>query len=205
MFTGIVAGMARLASVERHAGGSRLVLELPGQVAGLAIGASVAVDGVCLTVTAIDGVHAGFDVVAETLALTTLGEREAGDWVNVERSAALGAEIGGHWVSGHVDGTAAVTAIDTSNDNRVVTYRVAPALLKYILRKGFVALNGCSLTVVAVTAATATFQVSLIPETLRATNHGRHVVGDRVNLEIDRQTQAIVDTVERVLAARAPG
>lgn len=203
MYTGIVAGMVQLARVERRPGGTRLELELPpAQSSDLAIGASIAVDGTCLTVTTIDGRRVGFDVIAETLAITNLGERAAGDWVNVERSAAIGAENGGHGLSGHVDGTVEVIAIDESNDNRRVTYRVPPALMKYILRKGFVALNGCSLTVAAVDAAAATFQVSLIPETLRVTNHSRHRTGDRVNLEVDRQTQAIVDTVERVLAER---
>lgn len=202
MFTGIVQATVRVAAVERKPQLSTLILALPAALqAGLAVGASVAVNGTCLTVTVLDGEHVHFDVMMETLRVTNLGALDPGDAVNVERAARYGDEIGGHPLSGHVHGQAEVVAVDTPENNRVLTLRPPAELLKYILPKGYVALNGCSLTVGEV--GDGTFTVYLIPETLRVTIFGHLGAGARVNLEIDGQTQAIVDTVERVLAARA--
>jgi riboflavin synthase len=186
--------------VQRSTGLQQLVIALPAPLAeGLVVGASVGVDGVCLTVTGLQARQVSFDVMAQTLSLTTLGELAAGDAVNVERSASQGAEIGGHLISGHIDGCAEIIAIHTPANNRVLRLRPPPALMKYLLNQGFVGLNGCSLTLAAVDREQGWFEVHLIPETLRITTFAAKRVGDRINLEVDRQTQAIVDTVERVL------
>lgn len=200
MYTGIVHGAYPIKALAELPGLRRFVIELNRElVDGLTIGASVGADGVCLTVTAMDGCDVSFDVMQETLSLTTLGQVEQGGRVNIERSAKYGDEIGGHGVSGHVDSTAELVAIDESDNNREISYRVPAALLDYIFHKGFIAINGCSLTVAAVDREAATFKVCLIPETLRVTTHGDKKIGDRVNIEVDRQTQAIVDTVKAYL------
>lgn len=187
-------------AVERKPGLHRFVIALPASLlVGLEIGASVSVDGVCLTVTAIEAEQVYFDAMQQTLSLTTLGNVEAGDVVNIERSAKQGVEVGGHIISGHVDGCAEVVAIEQPENNCFISYRPPAEKLKYIFAKGFVGLNGCSLTVADVDKEQSTFKVCYIPETLRVTNHGSKQVGDRINFEIDRQTQAIVDTVENFL------
>lgn len=200
MFTGIVQGAYPISDIARKPGLITLTLDLPpALVSGLEIGASVAVDGICLTVTGIEAGNVFFDVMQQTLSITTLGAMVVGDRVNVERSAKQGVEIGGHIVSGHVDGTAEVVAVEEPENNRFVTYKVDKQFHKYLFEKGFVALNGCSLTVARVDRSQQTFTVCYIPETLRATTHGDKRVGERVNFEIDRQTQVIVDTVENLL------
>jgi riboflavin synthase len=201
VFTGIAEACVPVASVTRAEGLATFALEFPSQelVAGLATGASVAVDGVCLTVTRIDGTLVAFDAMAETLGRTTLGSLEAGARVNIERSARFGSEIGGHVVSGHVTGTAEIVRVDTPTNNHVVTFRVPVGWMKYVFSKGFIALDGISLTVVDVHRALGEFTVWFIPETLRRTTFGWKRTGDRVNVEIERQTQAIVDTVEDIL------
>lgn len=200
MFTGIVQGAFPIKSLQRKPGLLSLNIELPERLLeGLEIGASVAVDGICLTVTTVCEHWASFDVMQQTLALTTLGDLQQGDLVNIERSAKQGVEIGGHIVSGHVDGTVEVVAISEPENNRFVSYRAPAAAMKYLFEKGFVALNGCSLTVATVNREQHEFTVCYIPETLRVTTHGAKQIGDKVNFEVDRQTQAIVDTVENVL------
>ena len=203
MFTGIVQGAYPLAGLMKKPGLSQLAMQLDENlVEGLAIGASVALNGVCMTVTAIDGTRVSFDAMQETLSLTTLGQLHEGQMVNVERSATQNAEIGGHIVSGHIDGTAAlVERLDTEN-NCTMTFQLPPGLVKYVFKKGFIGLHGCSLTVATMDKASGRFSVCLIPETLRATNLSALREGDVVNIEVDRQTQVIVDTVERVLAER---
>lgn len=204
MFTGIVQGSFPLLAVERKPGLHSFTIELPEPLLDdLVIGASVAVDGVCLTVTAIDQDKVYFDIMQQTLSLTTLGELDTGDIVNIERSARQGVEIGGHVISGHVDNTAEVVAIEQPENNKFITYQAPAEQMKYIFAKGFVSLNGCSLTVASVNREEHTLTVCYIPETLRVTTHGVKVIGDRINFEIDRQTQAIVDTVENVLAANS--
>ena len=122
--------------------------------------------------------------------------------VNIERSAAAGAEIGGHILSGHVVGTARVTAVLNSENNRSLTFQGDPAWMKYVFNKGFLALNGCSLTIADSDPVAATFSVNLIPETLARTNFRLLETDDEVNVEIDQHTQVIVETVERVMAER---
>ena len=158
-------------------------------------GASVAIDGVCQTVRQIDKNKIWFDAMAETLQKTTLTQLQKGDLVNVERSTKIGQENGGHEVSGHVDGVLEVVAIDQTDNNLAFTFKVPEIYLKYIFNKGFLSIQGASLTVSNLDKTERTFQVFLIPETLRLTNLGIKNVGDKLNFEIDRRTQAIVDTV----------
>ena len=203
MFTGIVANHCEVARVEREEGLTHLEVALGEELSeGLERGASVSVAGVCLTVVGQEGGVVRFDVIAETLARTTLGALTPGDRVNVERAARYGDEIGGHDVSGHVSGVGRVVAVESPQNNRVVRIAVAPELMGYIFHKGYIALDGASLTVAAVDRGGGTFDVHLIPETLTRTTFGARAVGDRINVEVDPRTVAIVDTVEAMLAER---
>lgn len=202
MFTGIVQGMGRVVSVEQPAADFRThTVELPEDMAGgLQTGASVAHNGCCLTVTETDSRTARFDLMAETLDKTNLGRLKAGDLVNLERAARFGDEIGGHLMSGHITATTEILRIERTEHNTTMHFALPAALKPYILPKGFVGLDGCSLTVGSV--GEDSFCVHLIPETLRRTLFGTRQAGDTVNLEIDPQTQAVVDTVGRILAAK---
>jgi len=202
MFTGIVQGTAKIVSIEEKDLFRTHVAELPEELLpGLALGASVAHNGCCLTVTAIEGNRVSFDLIKETLRVTNLGDLQEGDVVNIERAAKFSDEIGGHLMSGHIMTTAEVCKIIQSENNREVWFKIQdPAQMKYILHKGFVGIDGISLTVGEVTKSK--FCVYLIPETLERTTLGAKRLGHRVNIEIDPHTQAIVDTVERVLAQR---
>ena len=202
MFTGIVQGMGRVVSVEQPAADFRThTVELPGDMAGgLQTGASVAHNGCCLTVTETDSRTARFDLMAETLDKTNLGRLKAGDLVNLERAARFGDEIGGHLMSGHITATTEILRIERTEHNTTMHFALPAALKPYILPKGFVGLDGCSLTIGSV--GEDSFCVHLIPETLRRTLFGTRQAGDTVNLEIDPQTQAVVDTVGRILAAK---
>ncbi|PNW82839.1 hypothetical protein CHLRE_06g296600v5 [Chlamydomonas reinhardtii] len=200
MFTGIVQGTATIAKVDRQDKFSSLEISFPaGKADGVKIGASVAINGTCLTVTHIAGDTLGFDVMMETLRATNLGGLQQGSVVNFERSARVGDEIGGHNVSGHVHCTASIAAVEQTENNRRLTFQLSnPAFMKYVLPKGYIAVDGCSLTIGEVWEDK--FSVYLIPETVRVTVFGVKSVGDSVNIEIETQTQAIVDTTERVVA-----
>ena len=202
MFTGIVQGMGRVVSIEQPAADFRThTVELPEDMAGgLQTGASVAHNGCCLTVTETDGRTARFDLMAETLDKTNLGRLKTGDLVNLERAARFGDEIGGHLMSGHITATTEILRIERTEHNTTMHFALPAALKPYILPKGFVGLDGCSLTIGSV--GEDSFCVHLIPETLRRTLFGTRQAGDTVNLEIDPQTQAVVDTVGRILAAK---
>lgn len=202
MFTGIVQGTAEIVSIEEKELFRTHIVRLPQELLpGLALGASVAHNGCCLTVTAIEGDLVSFDLIKETLRVTNLGELQPGDIVNIERAAKFSDEIGGHLMSGHIMTTAEICKIIQSENNREVWFKIQdPAQMKYILHKGFVGIDGISLTVGDVTKTK--FCVYLIPETLERTTLGAKTFGDRINIEIDPHTQAIVETVERVLAQR---
>ncbi|MGB0957127.1 MAG: riboflavin synthase subunit alpha [Litorivicinus sp.] len=200
MFTGIVQGMGRVVSAQPTAGVVRLVVEVP-STDNLTPGASIAINGVCLTAVSWQGRQVDFDVIAESMRVTNLGDLQPGDAVNVERAARFGDEIGGHLLSGHIHGTARLAAVEPQGDNLALTFDTPAELKHYLLPKGYAALNGCSLTLGPVVGDQ--FQVFLIPETRNVTVFGDIQPGVRVNLEVDSQTQAVVDTVERVMAARA--
>lgn len=201
MFTGIVQGTAEVVDIVEKENFRTHVVRLPeALLAGLEPGASVAHNGCCLTVTGIDGDRVAFDLMQETLKVTNLGEVTIGDRVNVERAARFGDEIGGHAMSGHILCTAEVSRVIESENNRQVWFRIPSRWTKYIFTKGYIGIDGISLTIGDVEGDE--FNVNLIPETLQRTNIGARQVGDRINIEIDPQTQAIVDTVERVMAER---
>jgi riboflavin synthase len=196
VFTGIVQAQGTVSAVEAKPGLVHFSVEVPQEmIEGLKTGASVAVNGVCLTVTDYS-LHPtpyslSFDVMQETLDLTTLGSLKVGNQVNVERSLKVGDEVGGHIVSGHVHGTAKIVDIAKTENNVTITLEPPAELAKYIFPKGFISLNGVSLTVVE----SSPLSVSLIPETLERTTFGTAKIGDLVNVEIDQQTRTIVDTI----------
>jgi len=198
MFTGIVEACVSVIDVGKKPGLTSFAIKVqPSFQRGLKLGASVAVDGMCLTLVQSKRGVLIFDAMAETLHKTTIGELRPGKKVNLERSATMSTEIGGHILSGHVTGTATIVKIAKPKNNHIVTFRVEKTWMKYILPKGFIALDGVSLTVVDVSPAQGTFTVYFIPETLQRTTFGFKKERDHVNLEIDSRTQAIVDTVER--------
>ena len=200
MFSGIVQGMRVVQAIEQKDGLLRFTIDLEDLAEGLRLGASVSLAGVCQTAVASDAGLATFEAMQETLTKTTIGTLGVGDQLNIERSARVGDEIGGHRVSGHVTGMATIRSIERPTNNCILTFGCDPAWMEYLLPKGFVALDGCSLTIVDV--GPDWFTVHLIPETLRITTFGQKKVGDRVNLELDPETQAIVATVKRYLALK---
>ena len=204
MFTGIVQGVAAVARIEDRTGLRSFTLRFPaGFAEGLALGASVAVDGVCLTVTAREGADAArFDVMQQSLALTTLGALREGSRVNVERAAREGAEVGGHPLSGHVDFQATIAAIRRPENNHVLRIAVPPPWMRYVFAKGYIAVNGAILTVAEANRREGWFEVWLIPETLRMTTFDNKHEGDALNVEIERATQVVVDTVRDALDER---
>ncbi|MDI5921734.1 riboflavin synthase subunit alpha [Halomonas sp. LR5S13] len=207
MFTGIVQGTAEVVAIHEAEAFRTHVLALPAELReGLVLGASVAHNGVCLTVTAIDGERVSFDLMRETLRVTNLGAITVGDRVNIERAARFGDEIGGHAMSGHVMALAELVELDEAPNNRRLWFEVPHALGRFLFDKGYIGVDGISLTIGQVQSATTDhgprFCVDLIPETLARTILVDRVPGDAINIEIDPQTQAIVETVERVLEAR---
>ncbi|MCX6714429.1 MAG: riboflavin synthase subunit alpha [Candidatus Uhrbacteria bacterium] len=200
MFTGIIKGKFPVVSITDREGLRSFVVQFsPEYVEGLSTGASVAIDGVCFTATKIEADHVSFDAMEETLRKTTIGTLKEGDNVNIERSARMGDEIGGHVMSGHVSAMAEIVAVNESENNKAVTFKVDPPWMKYIFSKGFISLDGASLTVVDADKSNGTFQVWFIPETLKLTKFGEKGIGDCVNLEIDPQSQVIVETIETIL------
>jgi riboflavin synthase len=186
LFTGIVTDLGRVRAIERR-GDSRFAIATSYDLAGVSLGASIACSGACLTVVDKGLGEAGgwfaADVSAETLSKTTLGSWQVGSTVNLERPLALGAELGGHLVTGHVDGTAAVVLREREGDSWRFRFRAPADLKHYIAAKGSVALDGVSLTVNEV--LDDVFGVNVIPHTASVTTFGERRVGDRVNLEID--------------------
>jgi riboflavin synthase len=183
VFTGLVRERGIVAETNGAADGVRLVVSAPETAAGTQIGDSVAVDGVCLTAVAVRDGRLAFDAVPETLARTTLGALAVGSPVNLEPALRAGDPLGGHYVQGHVDGVGAVRSVEAEGDGRRVSFAAPAALLRYIVEKGSIAVQGTSLTVAAVDEAG--FEVALIPHTLEATTLGALVPEQPVNLETD--------------------
>ncbi|PSW63599.1 riboflavin synthase [Photobacterium kishitanii] len=199
MFTGIIQGIAQVVTIDKKQNFQTHIIRLPrDMMQGLSLGASVAHNGCCLTVTGFDDQLVSFDLMQETLNVTNLGLLNVGDYVNVERAARFGDEIGGHAMSGHIMATAMVSAVNTSENNHQIWFSVPPQLIKYIFAKGYIGIDGISLTIAEV--GDGCFSVSLIPETLQRTNLQNRIINDVINIEIDPQTQAIVETVERMMA-----
>ncbi len=199
MFTGIVQGMAGVVGITPHGETTTILVDLGEATAGLELGASVALNGNCVTVVAVQGSIVHFDLIRETLEISNLGDLSVGDRLNFERSFRVGDEVGGHILSGHVASTVEVADRLDDGGHQVLTFAVPKRWMPCLMPKGFVALNGASLTIVDVDRDACSFTVSLIPETLARTTFSDLGVGDRVNLEVDSTTQAVVETVEQLL------
>lgn len=203
MFTGIIAEQGQVLSVERDGNTSATVrLHAPTSTEGLALGGSIAVNGVCLTATAIDGQDFSVDVMGETLVRSTIGELTAGDSVNLERCVPAGGRLDGHVVQGHVDGVGVLLEREPQGNWERLRFGVPANLARYIAEKGSIAIDGVSLTVTAVSPAAEAepwFEVGLIPTTLAETGLGTKTTGSRVNLEVD----VLAKYTERLLAFRA--
>jgi riboflavin synthase len=201
MFTGIVRGGGRVAGRQDRGGDLRLSIDA-GDIAGgidaarFAVGESIAVNGVCLTVVAFDGRQFIADVSAETLALTTLGACRSGEPVNLEPALRAGDPLGGHLLSGHVDGIATVVGMQADARSLRVQFEVPAPLARFIAPKGSVALDGVSLTINEVEGCR--FGVNLIPHTMEVTTFGRLAVGQQLNLEVDQLARYL----DRLLATR---
>lgn len=192
MFTGIVHAIGEVVELKKKEGLLQYAVAFPHEK--LELGASVSIDGVCQTVVNMENDKVWFDAIEETLQRTTLGNLEAGRKVNIERAAKIGDEIGGHLLSGHIYGTARLARIE----GNIYAFAIPREWMKYVFAKGFIAIDGISLTLVDVKEAE--FTVHLIPETLKRTTLGAKKPGDRVNLEFDALTQAAVETVERIIS-----
>ncbi|MGH3399185.1 MAG: riboflavin synthase [Streptosporangiaceae bacterium] len=202
MFTGIVEELGEVVTLERDAEPARLTVRGPEVTADARRGDSIAINGVCLTVTSISDGQFSADVMGETLGRSSLGALVSGAPVNLERPMRPDGRLGGHIVQGHVDGTGVIVARRPADGWEVVRISVPPELARYVIQKGSVAVDGVSLTVSALSAPDAPeepwFEVSLIPETLRRTTLGRRSPAELVNLEVDM----IAKYVERLLAGR---
>ncbi len=198
MYSGIAQAVVPIVSRDPGDGSTRYVLRLPEPLLeGLQVGGSVSVDGVCLTATAIEGGLVSFDVSDGTMEVTNLVDREVGHRVNVERSLRAGDENGGHNVTGHVTGTARVSAINTGAGAMVLRLGIPEAHRRYVFHRGYLAVNGCSLTVAEIDEDSGDVSINLIPETIRQTSFSDYRAGDRINYEIELQTRIMVDTIER--------
>ncbi len=199
VFSGIVHSTGTITQASKNKDSLTLEVESSSDfVADLQIGASVCVDGVCLTVTSVTDTLMSFDLIIETLRSTTFDKVKISEQVNLERSIKFGDEIGGHILSGHVSDTVSIDKISKTDENYVLTFKTSSDLVKYIFPKGYVAINGVSLTVGDVSREDNLFNVYLIPETLRRTNLSNKLVGDLVNVEIESQTRNTVDTITQI-------
>lgn len=197
MFSGLIAHLGTVLALEPDPrGGARLRIEAPEAIGeGVEAKDSIAIDGACLTVVACDDRSFSFDVVPETLERSSLGALAAGENVNVELSLRLGDRLGGHLVYGHIDATAAIAAKTPEGQGHRLAIELPPALVPYVVEKGYVAVDGVSLTVASV--AHGRFTIALIPETSARTSLGRKGAGDRVNLEIDPIARYALGAAER--------
>jgi riboflavin synthase len=197
MFTGIVEELGRVAAIQVLPDNAiRITIEGPTVLSDANLGDSICVNGVCLTVAEQSGDQFTADVMSETINRTTIGDLLAGSQVNLERPVTLATRLGGHLVQGHVDAVGTVSAREHSENWDVVTITPPKELLKYVVEKGSITIDGTSLTVSAVTDTT--FSVSLIPATLEKTTLGIRQIGDRVNLEVD----VLAKYVEKLVAAQ---
>jgi len=200
MYTGIVQGVGRIAALTPTVSGLHIALRFPtALLRDLQIGASVSVDGVCLSVVTIDGNLISFDAINATLDRTNLGDRRVGDVVNLERSARQGDENGGHAMYGHVSDTARISSIQLEGPRAHVELHVRDPWRRYLFPRGFLSINGCSLTLAEADTDRGYCRVNLIPETIRVTGLFQYKVGDRLNIEVEQQTQVMVDVIERVI------
>ncbi len=196
MFTGIIERTGIIRESRSVSGGQKLCIEVGPMASELPLGASVAISGVCLTVCHTSNDSAEFDVIKETLSLTTLGSKRVGDKINLERSLRVGDRLDGHFVQGHVDGLAEVTSVISTSQEWVAWLRPEKSLTSFIIPKGSVTIDGVSLTIAAVDQDT--FSVALIPTTLNLTTLGSLKAGDKVNIETDIVARTIVHHLSHV-------
>ena len=195
MFTGIIEEVGKVTL----AGPGKLVVAAAIVLSDMEPGQSIAVNGVCLTVTVFDATSFSVDVMPETLSRTNLGLLSSGDTVNLERPLVLGGRLGGHLVQGHVDGTARIITTTWDGKAQLIRFEAPPEIMRYVVEKGFIAVDGISLTVAAKDARS--FQVSVVDYTRRHTNLGVRQTGDQINLEID----IIAKYVEQLTQAQQTG
>ncbi len=196
VFTGIVRELGRVESLNGESAGIRLRVAAPVTASSTAAGDSVAVNGVCLTAVDVEGGVLAFDAVPETLRRSSLSRLAEGGSVNVEPALRAGEPLGGHIVQGHVDGVGRVAGVDPEGEGVRLTVEAPPELLRYLVEKGSITVEGVSLTVAAL--ASDSFEIALVPHTLTATTLGSLASGDEVNLEVD----VLAKYVERLLGAR---
>jgi riboflavin synthase len=183
VFTGLIREIGDVVSIDGDEAGVRLVVTAPETAADAALGDSISIDGVCLTVVAVEDGTVSFDAVPETLARSSLETLESGSRVNLEPALRAGDPLGGHYVQGHVDGVGIVRSVEPEGDGRRIWFDAEPSELRYVVEKGSIAVQGTSLTVAALDDTG--FAVALIPHTLAATTLGGLTPGSRVNLEAD--------------------
>ena len=199
MFTGIVQGVGEITAITSVNTVTSMTIGLP-NVENLDIGASVSINGVCLTVVSIESNNVQFEIIDETLARTNLGDISVGDFVNIERSLKFGDEIGGHILSGHIFDTGIIKSKAKKGDQMSLSILAPLSVQKYLTEKGYIAIDGISLTVGKIN--NGCFELHIIPETMRLTILDSKEVGDIVNIEIDSNTQLIVATIERLIEER---
>ena len=197
MFTGIVQGTCKVYKIIDLENCRRLYIKLSELASDLKQGASISVNGVCLTVVNIDKDCVGFDIISESLNRSNLGYLEIGEYVNIERACRLGEEIGGHQISGHVDCMGIIESTIINQNIFDIVIKCETEWIKYLFNKGWIAIDGISLTVVKI--ENNNFFVSLIPETIEKTILGKKKEGDKVNLEFDNNAKIIVDTLSRIM------
>jgi len=203
MFTGLIETIGRVEALERKAEGARLVLEVGALDGEPALGESIAIDGICLSVSDLPGGgRAAFDVAAETLRRTTLGKYRAGRRVNLERALRLGDRLGGHMVQGHVDGTAALVEIRSVGEGKEISFSCPEGLTREMAVKGSVAVDGISLTLIGVSETG--FSIAVIPHTLSATTLGQRRVGEHVNVETDVLAKYVARRLELLRGEGSP-
>jgi len=196
MFTGIVEEVGTVVALRRGAASARLTVDAPRIAEGVAVGDSIAVNGACLTVVEREGSRLSFDAVPETIRRSSLKAARVGEGVNLERALAVGQRLGGHFVQGHVDGTGTLRSVTPQENAHVLRIEAGPELLRYLIPKGSVALDGISLTVVDVLPDS--FTVWIIPHTYRNTTLHQRRVGDLLNIETD----LLARYIERLLTTR---
>lgn len=204
MYTGITQGLYQVVAINKVPGLISYTINFsPALAKNLKAGDSVAVDGVCQTVVKIENTAVSFQAIRETLDKTTLNALQLGSYVSIERSLRVGDELGGHEVSGHVFGTAIIYQKIMEENQLSLLIQCDSKWMKYILEKGFIAVDGSSLTIGKTKPKEGLFYLHLIPETLRLTNFSHKQINDRVNIEFDHKTKTIVDSVERILSSQS--
>ena len=197
MFTGIVQGIRKVSGINDFENGRKLYIQLDNLTVNLIEGASISVNGVCLTVVSLEKNLVGFDVISESLKRSNLSLLKIGDFVNIERACRFGEEVGGHLISGHVDCVGTIKHINKNKNIYDIVIKCEKKWIEYLFSKGWIAIDGVSLTVVEI--EDNCFSVSLIPETLNNTILGQKKEGDNVNLEFDNTAKVIVKSIKRIL------